>query len=210
MRIAHRFALLLLLGCGGTAPLPPPVPELAPPRGASLPATAVPGWLGRATAGDRYRFVLDSTAPHGGLQCLSILSTGASADDALCLAQSSHWPADARAAAIRLSAWIRGRGLSGEVRLWLGDDERLVAALVPADESWTEHHLDLRTPSTGRLRYGLVLRGEGQVWIDDLSLVAVDAVEHPAPDWRLPIEPRLDPLPEALNLDFEILADGDH
>jgi hypothetical protein len=153
---------------------------------------------------ERYRAEVDRTVSHSGEASVRLFSVEPSADGTASLGQRLD-ASDFAGARVRLSGWVRTRGVSGWSALWLRvSGERRVLAFdnmqhrgLRGDTEWTRLEVVLDAPKESvRLLYGLSLQGPGSAWLDDLSLERVDA--------SVPLSPNLAEGPAAPeNLDLE-------
>ena len=93
---------------------------------------------------------------------------------------------------VRLSGYVRTRSEEARTRLFLQvDGEQRVLGLdamneraVKGSSDWKRHEIVLDVPEKAvGIRYGLLMNGSGQAWIDDVKLEFVDTdVRITAPD----------------------------
>lgn len=163
-----------------------------------------PGWRLGGPEAERYRAEVDRAVTHSGKASARLSSLEPSADGAVHLSQRID-ASEFAGGRVRLSGWVRTRGVTGWSALWLRvTGERRLLAFdnmqhrgLRGDTEWTRLEIVLDAPKeSARLTYGLSLQGAGSAWLDDLSLERVDA--------SVPLSPNLVEGPAAPeNLDVE-------
>jgi hypothetical protein len=115
---------------------------------------------------------------------------------------------------VRLSGWVKAAGIAEWAGLWMRVDgpaapgSNFPASLafdnmqdrpIKGTTGWTRHNIVLDVaPEATFISFGILLRGVGQAWIDDLSLETVGK-DVPLTGQALSGAPRKKPV----NLDFE-------
>ncbi len=86
---------------------------------------------------------------------------------------------------VRLKMWLKTDEVAGRVQPWMridGPEKETVLAFdnfcqraVESDTEWTEYETVLEVPEASTLlAYGVILAGQGKVWMDEVSLEIVD------------------------------------
>jgi hypothetical protein len=191
---------------------------IAPPSAAAEPGPAVPGWFVSGAQAAKYRAVVDRAVAYEGAASASLAAvTDAEGSEFGTLMQHI----DARrfvGKRVRFSARIRTAGVTTGAAPWMrvdstkGDtlafDNLSRRGYVRGDRDWTRIDIVLEVPrGSGIISFGLLLSGEGMVWIDDVSL---EPVCRQVATTGFPVRrhPRFPPPPDDLprvpaNLDFE-------
>lgn len=147
------------------------------------PGGVPPGWRLGGPEVERYRAEVDRTVKHGGQASARLFSVEASPDGAVSLAQRLD-ASELAGGRLRLSGWVRTRGVTGWSALWLrvSGEHRVLAydnmqnRALRGDTDWTRLEIVLDAPKESvRLNYGLSLQGSGNAWLDDVKLERVDA-----------------------------------
>lgn len=169
------------------------------------PGVVPPGWFKAGNTPQDYEVGTDETVRRSGSASAYVRSRAAGAKGFGTLMQT--FAADAyRGRRIRLSGYLRAIDLAREAGLWMridGPDRRTPLGfgntqprVVPGPE-WKRAEVVLDVPPEATtINFGLLLSGDGQVWVDDLDLEEVSRdvpTTHTGPS--LPARPR--------NLDFE-------
>jgi hypothetical protein len=144
---------------------------------------AVPtGWT-IAENGNAMDVARDCDQAHGGTCSLRLASDGGPGWGAVAQRVSAAEYAGRR---IVLSGWLRTERAEGAAQLWLRVDAgaRVVAFDNMADRPvsgtapWTQYHLALDVPlHASVVAFGVLLRGSGRVWADELELAVGDQRE---------------------------------
>ena len=169
---------------------------------------AVPhGWFKAGNAPDDYDVGVDETVHRKGSASAFVRGRTATPRGFGTLMQA--FTADEyRGKRVRLVGYLKGRGITREAGLWLRIDgpdpqkmplafDRTQPRVKPGLE-WTRAEIVVDVPSDARIiNFGLLLAGEGQVWVDDIELTTVgpDVPVTGGGAPQLPTGPR--------NLDFE-------
>lgn len=179
---------------------------------------AVPGWFVSGAQAAKYRAVVDRAVAYEGAASASLAAvTDAEGSEFGTLMQHI----DARryvGKRVRFSARVRTSGVTTGAALWMRVDSRKGDTLafdnlsrrgyVRGDRDWAPIDIVLEVPRGSRIiSFGLLLSGEGMVWIDDASL---EPVCRNVATTGFPVrrQPRFPPPPDDLprvpaNLDFE-------
>jgi hypothetical protein len=143
------------------------------------------GWRLTGNSASNYSITVDASAKYAGTGSCSILSKPdllPPADGYGTLIQTFR--ADRyRARRIRLTAFIKTRGVERSAALWMRIDGREKSGLafdnmrdrpITGTTDWGQYHvvLDL-PPEAARIAFGVLLRGVGQVWADNFRFEVV-------------------------------------
>ncbi len=183
---------------------PRPGPKNAPPPSGWSIASSGSG-IPRGQNASEYVAGVDREITHGGQAAMSMRSIVAK--PTTFRAVSQFVKADTyRGKRVRLAGYLKTRDVADWSGLWLrvdGPDSMLAfdnMASHPAKGTtdWARYEVVLDVPEAAlRLAFGPVLRGEGQVWADDLTLDVVDPKEIKT------TQPAESYAKQASNLDFE-------
>lgn len=211
-RFAHRIRLALLLAFaapaayGAEAKAPPAVP----PEKAAKPVASVPlvnagfestapgkagspdGWWAVQHAGPvSYTFQPDAGIKRSGERSLRVTNVGPEPFGSV---YQTVQAAPYRGRTLRLSAWLRTEGTTGN-GFATGAGLKLHSArggyaldliemrqnAVHGSTDWTRYEITLKVPAEAeQIEAGLTLFGPGSVWIDDVALDMMDG-ERPSP-----------------------------
>lgn len=179
-------------------------------------SSSVPGWVISGSAAKKYSASIDKSVAYSGSASASLVATtDVKGFEFGTLMQI----VDARphiGERMRFSAYVRTAGVTTGAALWMridGEDGEVLAfdnmsrrGLIRGDQSWTPIDVVLDVPAKGKvISFGVLLKGEGMVWVDEVSLNPV--MRHIATtgfevQQHLPVAP--DELPDTpKNLDFE-------
>ncbi|GAB3267363.1 hypothetical protein [Chitinimonas naiadis] len=115
-------------------------------------------------------------------------------------------PADYAGKRVRLSGWLRYRNVTGWTGLWMRADspDKFGSAFYNSQDlhlhgsrDWTEYSVVLDIPAQAeRLTYGVLLDGQGQVWLDRMRFEVVDeqvpvSVQAPGEGEKMSRQPAL-------------------
>lgn len=190
----------------------------------SIPAVAlhaeIPGWFLSGSTPEDYRVAQESGIAYNGSHSASLSSL---ADAVTSEFGTLMQQVDARQFAgmrIRFSAYVRTQDVNGGAALWmrvdgngttLSFDNMSHRGWIRGDSPWTFYSIVLDVPAqTELISFGLMLTGNGKVWVDDAALdpvaLHVPTTGMPIPVWNYPA--RLNDLPPApRNMDFEAGSD---
>lgn len=171
--------------------------------GADLPA----GWIKAGSNPAEYEMGLDTTARHGGKASGFVKATATDILGFGTLMQMAA-PGEYLGRRVRFSGCVKSENVrSGWAGLWFRIDGRKQGDTLGFDNmeqrpikgttDWTRYEIVLDVPNTASaLAFGVLLSGDGQVWMDDLSFEVVSsAVPLTGPLAGLRSAPQ--------NLDFE-------
>lgn len=155
-------------------------------------AGSVPSGWAIAENGNALDVTRDCGEAHGGTCSLRLASDGGPGFGAVAQRLSAAEYAGRR---IVLSGWVKTERAGGTVQFWLRVDAgaRVVAfdnmgdRPVSGTEPWTQYQLALDVPHDASVvAFGVLLRGSGRAWADDLALAIGDAREVASTDMLRP------------------------
>ena len=195
-------ALAFLVACGGKLTTtndnePEPDAETLPPSSDAACENSVDASCGASTesldawslggsAPSSYQAGFDSTTTCNGEASLRLASSTASPNDFGEMGRDRA-PASWLGHRVRLSGWVRTSAVTGWAGLWMRVDsaqstgiafDNMQCRAITGTTDWTRYEvvLDVATNATN-VAYGVLLAGQGSVWLDDVSLDVVDACE---------------------------------
>jgi hypothetical protein len=166
-------------------------------------------WIGGSGTGD-YEIGLDTDTQHSGEASAFVRSKKANPEGFASITQLIT-PKAYLNKRLRLRGFIKTAEVEGWSGMWMRVDgpggrsmrqtlafDNMASRPISGTTSWTEYDVVLDVPSyaTG-IAFGVLLEGNGTVWIDDMTLEAV------ASDVATTDQYHPDQLAGALNLDFE-------
>jgi hypothetical protein len=155
---------------------------------------SVPNGWAIAENGNAMEVTRDCDEAHGGKCSLRLASDGGPGWGAVAQRLSAAEYAGRR---IVLSGWLRTERAEGAAQFWLRVDAgaRVVAFDNMADrpvsgtEPWTQYRLAVDVPHDASVvAFGVLLRGSGRAWADDLELAIGDEREVASTDMLRPEE----------------------
>src|SRR4029453_11364708 len=161
---------------------------------AAPPASAIPkGWF-LAGPGDAYSSRVDGDEKHSG-RGSGLLECDTSDVDAFGVLNQTFRADAYRGRRIRLSGFMRTRGVEGSARMWLRVDgpdtsplalDNMAKRPVRGDTEWLLYQIVLDVPAVAvQIAYGGILGGKGRLWLDDLR-VEVVGDDVPTTDMHVP------------------------
>jgi hypothetical protein len=152
---------------------------------ADLPA----GWFAAGSHPTEYQMGIDTTVHHDGKASGFIKATASELHGFGTLMQTAA-PGDYRGKRLRLSGYVRSEKVqSGWAGLWLRIDgptqeatkrpemlgfDNMQSRPIKGTTDWTRYEMVLDVPNTAvALAYGVLLNGDGAVWLDDLKFEVV-------------------------------------
>lgn len=88
---------------------------------------------------------------------------------------------------VRMTGFIKSQGVEDWAGMWFridGEDKKMLGfdnmqnRPIKGNTSWTKYSIVVDAPENSKyFAYGVLLSGQGQVWLDDLSLEIVDKSE---------------------------------
>ena len=148
--------------------------------------------------GAAYSFHVDMAEKHGGRASGLIECTTPDVDDFGVLTQLIK--ADAyRGRRVRLSSYLRTRGIEdGSARMWMRVDgpevspmamDNMAKRAIHGDTEWARYDIVLDLPADAvRIAFGVILGGQGRLWVDDLAFDFVDG-KVASTDMHVPPDP---------------------
>jgi RNA polymerase sigma factor (sigma-70 family) len=141
------------------------------------------GWFGGCAKIDEYEVGLDRKEKHGGKASAFVRLKNVEETDFGTLGQTFKAD-DYRGKRVRLSAWLKTKGVAGGAGLWMrvdGADKTLTFdnmkdRSVKGDNDWARYEVVLDVPEAAKhITFGMLVWGKGQTWVDDFKLETVDA-----------------------------------
>jgi hypothetical protein len=192
-----------------------------PPIAYADQASTVPGWFISGSAAEKYQASVDNFVVHSGSSSASLASvTDAEGFEFGTLMQVIHARPHA-GERLRFSVFIRTSGVKVGAAAWMrvdGHDGQVLAfdnmfgrGLFREEQSWSRAEVVLDVlPESKVISFGVLLKGDGMVWIDTASLDPVfrhiATTGTPVTGLRLPVAPD-DLPPSPFNLGFETTAE---
>jgi hypothetical protein len=142
-------------------------------------------WFLTGSAADSYVATADATVHHGGTSSVSLASTGAPSTERFGTAMQNAPVFDAfRGSRVRLSAYVKAENVRGWAGLWLRIDgppstkplafDNMQDRPIKGTLGWALYSIVLNVPAEARnIALGVILAGEGHVWMDDVGLERV-------------------------------------
>lgn len=141
------------------------------------------GWRARGPNPQDYEMGLDKGMFHGGKASGYIKSRASATPDGYGTLMQSIKADNYRGKRVRLSGYVKGRNIEGTAQLWMrveGEQRTLLnfdnmnGRLIEGTIDWKRYEIVLDVPKNSVvIAFGLLLGGQGQIWIDDLELKAV-------------------------------------
>jgi RNA polymerase sigma factor (sigma-70 family) len=141
------------------------------------------GWFGGCAKSDEYEVGLDRKERHGGKASAFVRLKNVEETDFGTLGQAFKAD-DYRGKRVRLSAWLKTKGVAGGAGLWMrvdGTDKTLTFdnmkdRAVKGDSRWARYEVVLDVPEAAKyITFGMLVWGKGQAWVDDFQIETVDA-----------------------------------
>jgi hypothetical protein len=168
------------------------------------------GWFKAGNQANKYAVSLDTEAMQAGRRAVTLRSLESNINGFGTLMQS----VDAKAwlgKRLRMKGWMKTADVKGRAGLWMRVDQTGIMASAAFDNMsdrpvegttpWTAYEIVLDVPTNASaIAFGVMLTGEGQLWLDNVSLEVVgpevSVTQRTKPSkYQLPTEPT--------NLDFE-------
>jgi hypothetical protein len=163
-----------------------------------------------------YELRTDATEKHHGKASGSLQAKDPSAGGFGTMMQTflAH---DYRGKRVRMTGWVKAKDVEQSAALWMRVDGNNKSPLafdnmdkrpIKGTAEWKKYEIVLDVPDNGLLiAFGVLLAGEGQIWVDDFKFETVDKTV-PATDMKLkPTDDKIespDQFPKwPANLDFE-------
>jgi hypothetical protein len=141
------------------------------------------GWRrGPDGSGDQYQITVDTSIKHSGKASASLKFACGSDSDAWAYLSQNIAADDFRGKRVRLSGWLKTNDVTGASLIMRVDGERQMLAFDNMDNrtikgttDWKWYSLVLDVPVAAKQIFlGVLPRGRGQTWADDLKLEVVD------------------------------------
>ncbi len=148
------------------------------------PAGTLAGW--HRNAGEAV--FLDSTVVHGGRYAGRLERKPGGPGSAVILSMSL--PVTFQGSTVELSGWLKTEGVNGFAGLWLREDGRsgpvqfdnMQGRQLAGTTEWTRYRIQLPLDARSRtLWLGVLLAGDGTVWVDDMDLRVDGVLPEDAP-----------------------------
>lgn len=166
-------------------------------------------WITTGTAPDKYKLFIDHTTFHTGTRsaCICSIDENYGPDEYATIMQQFS-AADYRGKRVRFSGFVKSSEVSGWAGLWMRLDGNFSVTLkldnmqnrpIQGTHSWQHYACVLDVPDeTVLINIGILLCGQGTVWLDNVSFQEVDG-NVPVTEFK--IEKEYPSHPE--NLSFE-------
>ena len=153
--------------------------------GAAVPMTTRPaGWGMTGDNPGGYDVALDTAIKHGGNTSATLRAKPAAVADKFGSLVSSIRPDKFRGKRVRFSGYLKTNDVGGHAAMWIRIDGPNIDMLdfsnmderpIKGTSDWKRYDLVVDVPANAEaIVYGAFLRGQtGQMWIDDVELVAV-------------------------------------
>ncbi len=171
---AIALAAVSIAGCPGKTPAEPDFAATVP----GIP----PAWEGSVGASSFYEIGLDRVNRHGGRFAVYMTGPATVTTEVALLAQPLRVD-NYRGKRLRLSAWVKGRGLVGPIAgLWMRVDgssvvtgyDNMSARAETGTTDWHEVSIVLDVPSDALgIVIGAMRQGGGTLFVDDMKLQSV-------------------------------------
>jgi hypothetical protein len=174
--------------------------------GTSLFAKGEPsGWVLAGKEPASYVVEIDSSQAHSGKSCAAYASIGEPKGFGTIMQYFN--PVDYRGKRLQLSGFIKSKDVKSWAGMWMRVDgpvqgqslafDNMTDRPIKGTNDWTRYSIVLDvSEAVTNLAFGVILDGQGKVWIDDLQFQIVDSTV-PTTDTL----PQIKKAPE--NLDFE-------
>ena len=164
---------------------------------------AIPGWI--PNGGSQYDCSRDTSVRHGGTASATLKSRSDKANNFVPIIQAIA--ADAyRGKRVRLTGYLKTDKVKQWAGLWMnvaGTNESLTFdnmhdgqkdRSVKGTTDWQPYSIVLDVPQAAQsIRFGALLSGPGQLWVDDLALETVDPQQTASTDVQVYLEKKTEP-----------------
>jgi hypothetical protein len=152
-----------------------------------------PMWFVAGSAPSKYTASADTAVHHGDATSLSLASREPVVGDEFGTAMQTTSAEAYRGARVRLTAYVKAENVRGWAGLWMRVDDAGVGTKplafdnmedrpIKGTSDWTPYSIVLDVPPQAKgLALGVLLQGEGHVWMDD---VVIESVSGPADGGR--------------------------
>lgn len=142
------------------------------------------GWGKTGLEPQNYEMHVDTSVKRSGNASATLRSTASVTEEGFAAAIQSIRPDEFRGKRVRLSGHLKSEGVAGWGGLWLRVDaadpmvtldfDNMENRPVTGTSDWRKYDIVLDVPSEAEeIVYGFLLNGKGQLWADDLEIVAV-------------------------------------
>lgn len=145
-------------------------------------AEAPAGWFLAGTDPTAYKVSRDASVTHDGKKSASLTSIGASKGFGTLM--QAFVPRDYRGKRVRLSAWVKASDVKDWAGVWMrvdGADKKVLSfdnmqsRAIKGTKEWSRYEVVLDVgDSATNVAFGLLLSGEGTLWISGISMQPVD------------------------------------
>lgn len=142
------------------------------------------GWLAAGSNPKGYEMTRDTSVKRTGTASGHMKQKGPDATGFGTLMQVTA-PGELRGKRVRLTMWIKAEGadsvapwmrVDSQTKMSVQFDNRPTSDAWRSRKEWTRHETVLDVPNdTFSISYGLILRGSGEAWLDDVLLDVVDS-----------------------------------
>ncbi|HZS03246.1 MAG TPA: hypothetical protein VFD58_00090 [Blastocatellia bacterium] len=144
----------------------------------------IKGWSVAEETLDDYEIGVDRSVAHGGRASACVRSKAAGLKAGAVVLRQAIRADYFRGRRIRLSGYVKGHVTEGWAGLWMRIDgqqgdrlglDNMKDRPIRGKTEWVKYEVVLDVPEDSiAIAFGLLLAGEGQVWMDDLELEVVD------------------------------------
>jgi len=141
------------------------------------------GFIGRGQ-NDAYTVYVDSAEKHNGHNTFTIKSLK---PKEFATILSGMKPEKSIGKRVEYTAWVKSKDIKGWAGLWLRIDpkdpmnspnlgfDNMGKRPITGTNDWTKYHIVLDVPEgAANMAYGILLDGDGQVWVDSMDIKIVD------------------------------------
>jgi hypothetical protein len=150
-----------------------------PAHAGELPA----GWIKAGSQPNDYDMGTDSSVHHGGKSSAFIKAKPGATEQGFGTLMQMAAPGQYLGKRVRFSAWAKAEDVTGWAGLWMRVDgtgnkmlsfDNMQGRPIKGTQPWTRHEIVLDVPDGAQaLAFGVLLAGQGAVWIDDLAFEVV-------------------------------------
>ena len=141
------------------------------------------GWILAGNDPTSYKVSRDASVTHDGNKSASLSSIRTSKGFGTLM--QSFVPRDYRGKRVRLSAWVKASDVKDWAGLWMrvdGTDKKVLSfdnmqsRAIKGTKDWSHYNVVLDVgDSATNVAFGMLLSGEGRLWISGISMQAVDS-----------------------------------
>ena len=164
------------------------------------------GW--HKESSDEFEVGFDQKEKHSGTRCAYAKSLVAAPKGPVFSQLTQRFAADNYLGKrVKLSAWLKTKLKGGKAQLWIGTKmtegnwergcmDNMDDRPIKKETKWTKYELVVEVPKTStEIMFGVVMHGNGQIWLDDVLFEAVGTDVPLTGDYQKTLEP--------VNLNFE-------